>query len=100
MVTLSSWCAFVQVPIGDGRPVESRVFTAGYQHPSEVGSVTATSDYYALGKTLEELAEVLSLLVVALAHHDDCLTTSHLQSGAGFASAVTVSLLVVTMTRL
>ena len=90
------------MPIGDGRPVESRVFTAGYQHPSEVGSVTATSDYYALGKTLEELAVVLSLLVVALAPHDDCLTTRHLQSGAGFASAVTVSesLLVVTMTRL
>ena len=39
-------------------PVSARAFTREYQHPDETGQVTATSDYYSLGKTLDVLQQV------------------------------------------
>ena len=35
--------------------MNARKFTPEYQHPDETGQVTATSDYYSLGKTLDVL---------------------------------------------
>ena len=44
--------------MGDGTPRKATLHTRGYQHPDAEGVVSATSDYYAVGQTVEELLNV------------------------------------------